>query len=447
MLALQATLAPRATLAAQIGSREPVSPRIGRLERWLSVVERHQPGVIDDDVLEISRWSPQELRVIWIDVVNVVSLVREPDISIFFVSESVPGRPGSPNVAQQSQRPRTQVLYTVAELRSLKEIARRLTMRAADAESDVLRRGAMLHGDIAMLVPPEGRSTRGDGTWQRFVVRMNDGQQTGLEESASHWEMGRRLLDRVRPAGKVLRDSVSVDPGSDPFVRIWYLASEAYLQGLMLIEPSHIERALQLFPRDADILFFAGAHHESAASPRIQATLKTAKLPRGIDFAVRDEGTEFRLAEQLYRRALEANPGHVEARIRLGRVLAKRGRHQEALEHLREASAKATEPMLQYYAALHIGAAAEARGNEDEARQSYQRALSFYPDAQSPMLSLSRLATQAGDRAAARDAMELLLNLSPFADERVDPWWIYDISQGRNAESLLTDLRSRIRPL
>ena len=128
--------------------------------------------------------------------------------------------------------------------------------------------------------------------------------------------------------------------------------------------------------------------------------MRSMKVPRGVSFDVQDEDAELRRAEQLYKRAIERNPNYLEARIRLGRVLGLRGRHKEAVEQLRQGQV-ATEPVLQYLRAHYSSAASSRRSvMEQEARQSYERAAALAPTAQSPLLGLSRMADQAGDRAA-----------------------------------------------
>jgi tetratricopeptide (TPR) repeat protein len=161
-----------------------------------------------------------------------------------------------------------------------------------------------------------------------------------------------------------------------------------------------------------------------------------------VTFAVLDEDGELRQAEQLYKRALERKPGYLEARIRLGRVLGLRGRHKEAVEQLRQGQA-ANEPVLQYYAHLFLGAEFEALGNGAEARQSYERAAALAPAAQSPLFGLSRVADQAGDRAAARAAIARVLKLPRDDFELADPWWVYEVAQSREIDRLLDDVRER----
>jgi tetratricopeptide (TPR) repeat protein len=165
-----------------------------------------------------------------------------------------------------------------------------------------------------------------------------------------------------------------------------------------------------------------------------------------VAFDVKEEGSELRLAEQLYKRALERNPRLVEARIRLGRVLGRRGRHEEAIDQLRQGRA-AEAPVLQFYAHLFLADEFEALGKDDEARQSYEQAAALAPTAQSALFGLSRIAEKAGDRAAARELIARVVKLPPSEEARPDPWWVYEIVQARGVDGLLADLRQRIASL
>ena len=71
----------------QTSQRDEVSPRITRLEQWLSATTSHRPGAIDDSVRLVNTWNQEQLRLVWIDVTSIVSLVREPDVRLFFISE------------------------------------------------------------------------------------------------------------------------------------------------------------------------------------------------------------------------------------------------------------------------------------------------------------------------------------------------------------------------
>ena len=432
--------------AAQSSRLEEVSPRITGLEAWLSAVERHRPGALDDSVRLVYGWNQEQLRLIWIDVRTIVSLVRVPDIALFYITEesavSGPGQRGQQVSPVATTRSR-QVLYTIGELRRLRQLAKTVSSNGKPGpENDILKRGALLHADIGVLglKAVSGSSDRpGPGG---LTVFMNDGQQLGLQNTISHWNMGGRLLDAVRPVDIKNGLQTRPDPAADDYVRRWYIAGAAYMTRIRNIESAHFTRALELFPNDPDVLFFAASAHESFAGVRTQAVMRSLKAPRDVSFGVKDEGAELRLAEQLYKRALDRNPKLVEARIRLGRVLGLRGRHDEAVEQLKQ-GLSATEPLLQYYAHLFLAGEFEVLGNGAQARRSYERAAAVEPLAQAPLFGLSRLADQAGDRAAAREAIARVLELSPNDYERTDPWWVYEVVQSRDVDQLLADIRQR----
>src|SRR5687768_17123384 len=236
--------------SAQPQSRvDELPPRISRLERWLSAIASHRPGALDDHVRLINTWSQEDLRLIWVDVSTVVSLIREPGVSIFFVSEPTrtaasageafrgeaghrpsqgPDRQVNPLVVARA----TQVRYTVPELRGLRAIANRVNPDGKPGpENDIVKRGAMLHADIEILAssagrPPADPDRPGPGGSTLF---MDDGQRRGLFGRVSHWNMGRRLLDLVRPVEGTESRKTLPDPGADDTVRRWYVASSAFM--------------------------------------------------------------------------------------------------------------------------------------------------------------------------------------------------------------------------
>ncbi|HKH70579.1 MAG TPA: tetratricopeptide repeat protein [Vicinamibacterales bacterium] len=437
--------------AQQSSESDAVTPRIRRLEQWFSAIASHRPGAVDEQVRLVNTWNQEQLRQIWIDVSTIVSLVREPDVSLFYVNEpstrSGPGQQGQLSSLATSRS--TQVLYTVGELRRIRALVKRVSPTGQPGpENDIVKRGALLHADIALLTPV---ASRGVGSDVRpgpggLTLFMNDGQPIRLQGLVSHWNMGRRLLDRVRPLNTRSGLKTASDPAADDFVRRWYLAVGAYMTLIRNIETSHFTRALELFPKDPDVLFFAASAHESFAGARMQSVMRSLKVPRDVSFDVGNEDSELRLAEHLYTRVLERNPTFLEARIRLGRVLGLRRHHQEAIEQLRQ-GVSATEPVLQYYAHLFLGREFEMLGNGPEARQSYERATKLAPMAQSPLFGLSRLAEQRGDRVAARDAVARMLALPPNEFERSDPWWVYEVVQARAVDAMLADLRQGVAKL
>jgi tetratricopeptide (TPR) repeat protein len=253
--------------------------------------------------------------------------------------------------------------------------------------------------------------------------------------------MGRRLLDKVRP--KTSR-RLGPDPGADETVRLWYLASSAYMQAVEQLDAWHIDRSVQLFPGDAEILFLAACARETFSGAQIQSVLASMTVSRDRFDLIGDEGDELRKAERLFRESLERNPKQIEPRIRLGRVLGRRGRHQDAIVVLRRATMETENRLLQYYGQMFLGAEAAALDLTDEARRAFERAAELYPDAQSPHLAISALATRMGDRAEAVAAIEpVLTGDDPLRSD--DPWWGYYTSQARGLVEIVEALHEAVR--
>src|SRR5262245_107091 len=427
-----------ATVAVAMPSASPLaqtptdtqqkSRRLSRsehLREWVEAVEHHTSGANDDALDVFDAWRPDDFRYLTIDINTLLSLIADPSIRTFSFRQ--PGR-SSP----------IQVVYTGSDLTLLVDLAKALRARGATDvlvipperlaknRNHVLKRGAILHTDIVLegLLGHRARSRVVPGGLEEFTLLMPDGRSQGLAVDVGHWEFARSLLDRVVPA-----------PARDDFVRHWYGATAAYLGALGQLTPSHFTRAFRLFPDDADLLFFAGCLHEALAEPRVQEAMQSASIPSDVRFDVSSRRAELREAESLFRKALKVQPDHLEARIRLGRILGLRGEHAEAETLLREAVAKANEPLLQYYAKLFLGSESEALGDRARARDLYDDATVLYPEAQSPRLALSLLSADDGKHDDALAMMAMVLGL-PGAG-RKDPWWTYQYSQGRNAPEAL----------
>jgi tetratricopeptide (TPR) repeat protein len=413
-------------------SRTP--DRIERLRQWIDAVEQHGLGSADDPLLRVASWDRNTLWRVWIDLGAIVSLIREPSILVF--STPIESEPFSGIFRLPPSRLRTRVVpYNRDELKRLQLIAPAVVDRGG--EDRILKRGATLHADIAMLgaaqsAPGTGRPSSSGSV----MLYLADGQQTGVDQAGVHWEMGRRLLDKVRPKGT---RKLGADPGSDETVRLWYLASNVYMQSVEQLDAWHVDRSLQLFPRDPEVLFLAACAREMLSGPQIQNVLQSTTLARGLFNLIGSESAELRNAERLFRESLERDPQRTEARIRLGRVLGRRGRHQDAIVELRRATMETGNRLLLYYGNMFLGTEADALTLVDEARQAYQRAGELYPLAQSPRLALSALAVNTGNRADALSLIEPVLRADdPQPGD--DPWWSYYISQARDLEGVVAAL-------
>ena len=96
------------------------------------------------------------------------------------------------------------------------------------------------------------------------------------------------------------------------------------MQAFEQLDAWHVDRAVQLFPSDPEILFLAACAREMFSGPQIQGLLESTTISRSLFNLIGDEGDELGKAERLFRQALERDPTRTEARIRLGRVLGRR---------------------------------------------------------------------------------------------------------------------------
>ena len=438
---------------------QPNDDRVTRVEQWLKAVMRHAPGTTDEAAQRVASWSASDIRRLWIDANAITQLMRDPRRSEF-------------QIGAKRQPATSTVRYSTLELMRMKALAcaasghlshpacveiraasslepdlvRLSTLAAASRlggdDNFVLRRGALLHADIAMLMPGSVEPMTGgapDGP-RRVRMHTSDGLALEVGELPPHWEIARMLLDFVRPAG-----AANPAPGLDDMVRLWYRSTAAWMQAREQHDTVHLDRARAIFPNDADILFLSACQHEVYAGAPVQSALRAMPVPTGMRSDVVSARAELQQAETLFRRALAANPAMGEGRLRYGRVLLLLDRQADAASELRKALEMVTEDELRYYGELFLGAAETARRNFPAAREAYGRAARFYPEAQSPRIALSELARRLGDRGGAWREMQAIFERPSIDAEPDEPWWRYFVVQARNADALLEALRRPFR--
>ena len=253
---------------------------------------------------------------------------------------------------------------------------------------------ALLHTDTAIYVVE-------DGDWTKAFV---------------HFELGRTLSRKV----------------GRHFERDWLLAVALYYQGLIFAGDREIgfreatalfDDALDRHPADAEILVAAGALWEWSGS-----------LPFG-------EPDHMKRAERLYARALEQEPGLAEAKLRYGNVLEKRGRFDDAVQHLEEVVAFEADHYIMYRARMVFGNLAERRGLPEPAILHYQAAIKLEPNWQIGFLALSHALHTASEREALRTALEEALILS---DSKQSGWWEYELGLSERADPLFSSMREAL---
>ncbi|HMC77701.1 MAG TPA: tetratricopeptide repeat protein [Vicinamibacterales bacterium] len=234
-----------------------------------------------------------------------------------------------------------------------------------------------------------------------------------LYESMRHLSIATGLVEWGQPANvpkvgtKAPRSKVSVAP---PFRRLVFLAAIAALQnsGRASAAADYLESARLLFPHDAAVLLFSAISEEGRASGRLgHADEATRRKSLGD-------------AEVYLRESVELNPEEIEAKLRLGRVLAQREKIDEARQLLTRV-ADGTDTRLSYLASLFLGGLEDAAGRADDAGPWYDRAAARMPSAQSARLAGSELRHRAGARREA--AVEAAAAIGP--DNSNDPWWGY----------------------
>lgn len=156
---------------------------------------------------------------------------------------------------------------------------------------------------------------------------------------------------------------------------------------------------LDIAPKSASMWTQFGALNElEAAVPVVDLWTVNILEPR---FSARQR-LAF-IAVDAYRKAIEYDPQHAVAHLRLGRVLYILDHLDDARAAIERAQVLATTPREKYLSALTMGAILERRKDLKGARASYERALAVSPKGQAAAVALGHLDVIEGrpDRAQA----------------------------------------------
>jgi len=432
-----------------------------RAKEWRAAVDRHTPGEPDKSAREVGSWSVYELN----PILYLAGNIRDGKLNSYID---------------------VNILGIFKDRRYINENIVPL-LHFPDDPNKLLKKAALLHTDIAMFQLDTGYApeetlryyepgytnymTGGYGTTNstvsaeygsgsivypsvmggtttiyrynrpqprpsyqidRNTISVQDGRENtrGYESVPGkgwHWRYSRSLLDQVTP-----------NDSEDAMVRKWYVATTARMLSSRLFNHAeeNLASALELFPSDHLLLFYKGALHEKFASPSFQNAIP----PDGMVYTFGSEKSELKQAREYFQKALKADPEFAEARLHLGRVRGLLGDHKDAVEELRKAARSLTDTRLQYYCYLYLGNELAALNHLKEAREQYEAAAKLYPEAQSPLLGLSQLSLIIGDYENALGYGRKIFNLPLTKDASEDPWWIYDISPGLNAPTLISEM-------
>jgi tetratricopeptide (TPR) repeat protein len=408
---------------------EITAATVAAVQRWVTAVEKHEPGRRDAEVEMVLALTFDKRR--------------ELNAGMAFFLGFLLGKPAD------IKNPSEKWLAAVAG-----------ATRQVPGPNPFLKRAAVLHADTAFIrelddakpaepVRPPTGLPYSPLLSQRTLHLNRDGEILGDSLADWNWPFARSLIALVFPR-----------PADDPFVGAWYHATSAFMlqHGLYGEVLPHLESATALLPDDARVLFDRASYAELQGLPRIQVLLSDADvlairaqragrsslirtpatLPRRLGIPPEEEANEE--AERLFRRALRADPSFVEARVRLGRLLGVRKRHDEAAAELATALAANPSGAVLFYAHLFAGRSAQALGKIADAAGHYKAADLLFPGAQSSGLARSQAALLESDVPA---ALESIQHVDTSTDAQ-DPWGWYHLGAGRDADALLREMWAQV---
>jgi tetratricopeptide (TPR) repeat protein len=168
--------------------------------------------------------------------------------------------------------------------------------------------------------------------------------------------------------------------------------------------------------------------------------------PVSDTLAIADDDDALRIVAESaatdYARVGDAPEVAAEAAVRLGLLLFRLGRSEDALTWLDRAERQGGDRAVQYWTALFRGRVLEARQAPMEAAAAYERAATLVPEAQTPAVALASL-WQRHDRPA--EARRWAARAIAAPGGLADPWFVYWRGDLRLAGDRLTALRE-VRP-
>lgn len=312
-------------------------------------------------------------------------------------------------------------MWTTSEVanaqRQLRSRGEQLRERASSPDEVDLRQvewAALLHLEAGLRALQETNETEGEAQFAAggALVRWT-------AEVASE-----RAKDADLPAGRRLR------PRIEPKVYHSAAAGAALAVGSPGLAAAHGEAARDAAPTDVDALLALAVARDGLAHKQLAEDRSEARRTR-------------EKAADAFRDVLAVDPSIVEARLRLGRILAEEGRVVEAEPLLDQAQRDGT-PRQRYLALLFVARVAERRGDAGAALRAYSRALEVQPDGSAARLGLAlQLERQAGS-AAARTAVIEALSRGERLGAAADPWSNYPFGDVDGAAATMKQLWDRV---
>jgi tetratricopeptide (TPR) repeat protein len=203
-------------------------------------------------------------------------------------------------------------------------------------------------------------------------------------------------------------------------------------------------RVTDQIPGEPAFLLLAGVLKETQASRMLAHGADGRPIDPEEAAAARREALA--AAADDFERAANADPGLVEARVRLARVLTLQAddAKAEALLVAVLATDPAPAPSLKYVASLLLGGIRERQGRAADAARLYVEAAQTVPDGQSAYLALANVMYAVNQRDNAATVMDRWFSRGAVG-AAADPWWLYPLGLDANPEKGLDDIRTEVR--
>ncbi len=270
------------------------------------------------------------------------------------------------------------------------------------------------------------------GAFLLHVDTAMDGHDVGLlfGDHEDHIDAALRLLRWFRTRKEQPAEARGLRP------RDFYMAlvSAELLAGRPDEAGRLADESLRSYDRDVTMQLLAGCAAELRA-----LLLRQPNRERWSEL-------DLRRAEDWFRKVLDIDPENGEARLRLGWVLVRRGRPDEARRLLESVARGPGEEDRRFLALLFLGAAHEGRKDTEAAIAAYRRATKLAPHGQAAQIALARALERVAGEEAARAVLQ------PFFEERgrswvrADPWNEYPFGPAELQLRPFEDLLQRFCP-
>lgn len=204
--------------------------------------------------------------------------------------------------------------------------------------------------------------------------------------------------------------------------------------------------------RDVELRLARAYVEEMRAAPDFVAeTLRRRNASPAISrdvSLVQEEARQLNVAARVYEQVLAMDGAHVEAHLRLARILARLGRLEAAETRLRATGKLPCDRRQQYLIALFLADVLERSGHRGDATAAYVSAQDAWPDAQASAIGLARLRALDGALDEGRSALRIVRQPpSPGLLDRSDPWLAYEAGQAWRLPDAMRALVAAFEPL